>query len=87
MGNVITSTSGGGIGGLALALVLHKFSKQDIQVDLYEAKNGFSEIGAGITIWKRTWFILKLLGLEGSIGQIAVHPPVDAPSGFPNNLF
>ncbi|KLO12216.1 FAD/NAD-binding domain-containing protein [Schizopora paradoxa] len=74
---------GGGIGGLALALVLHKFSKQDIQVDLYESKNGFSEFGAGITIWKRTWHILKLLGLEGSIGQIAVHPPVDAPKpGF-----
>ncbi|KLO11287.1 FAD/NAD-binding domain-containing protein [Schizopora paradoxa] len=71
---------GGGIGGLTLALVLQKFSKKDIKVDLYEAKDKFAEIGAGLNVWKRTWCIIQVLGLEKSMGEMAVHPPVEEPT-------
>ena len=59
--------------------MLGKYAGQGIQVDLYDAKGGFAEIGAGISIWKRTWFILKTLGLERAIGEIAVRTPVESP--------
>jgi len=71
---------GGGIGGLTLALVLDKYSNHDIEVDVYESKSAFSEIGAGLSIWKRTWQIIKNLGLETSLGEMAITPPVETPS-------
>ena len=82
----VVMRSGGGIGGVTLALVLGKYAGHDIQVDLYEAKGGFSEIGAGISIWNRTWFILKSLGLGKSIGEVAVKPPVEVPRRYPNGI-
>ncbi|KAH8119851.1 hypothetical protein DFH11DRAFT_11993 [Phellopilus nigrolimitatus] len=73
---------GGGIGGLSLAVVLNKYCS-DVQIDLYEAAPQFTEIGAGISVWKRTWFIMQLLGLDASLGKMTVKPPVDALSqGF-----
>ncbi len=62
--------------------MLGKYAGPDIQVDIYDAKGGFAEIGAGISIWKRTWFIMKSLGLDTSIGEVAVSPPVEIPSRF-----
>jgi salicylate hydroxylase len=41
---------GGGIGGLALALVLSKFPH--LQVDVYEAAGRFKEIGGNLAL---TW--------------------------------
>ena len=73
------SNSGGGIGGLSLASFIFKFSK-NIRVDIYEAGTQFSEIGAGVTVWKRTWELMQLLGLDIQLGKIAVKPPVEAPS-------
>ncbi|KAL5492945.1 hypothetical protein ACEPAI_4393 [Sanghuangporus weigelae] len=67
---------GGGIGGLSLAVVLGKHC-DDIQIDLYEALPQFTEIGAGISVWKRTWFIMQELGLDETLGKMAVQPPVD----------
>ena len=61
--NEFAEESGGGIGGLTLAAVLGRFS-HDIQVDIYEAAAEFSEIGAGISIWRRTWRIMEFIGLD-----------------------
>jgi len=72
--------SGGGIGGLTLALVLQKFSKKDIQIDLYESKDKFAEIGAGLTLGKRTWYLIQVLGLDKSLGKMTGEPPVEKPS-------
>ncbi len=72
--------SGGGIGGLTLALVLQKFSKKDTQIDLYESKDKFAEVGAGLTVWKRTWYMIQVLGLDKTLGEMAIQPPVEEPS-------
>ena len=53
--------SGGGPGGLSLAVVLGKYC-DDVHVDLFESGPQFAEIGAGISVWKRTWFINQKLG-------------------------
>jgi len=53
---------GGGIGGLTLALVIQKYSKKKIHVDLYEAKDKFAEIGRG-----PHRFCLNFEGLETQI--------------------
>ena len=74
--------SGGGIGGLSLAVMLDKFAKKEIQIDIYESKDKFAELGAGISVWKRTWYILELLGLEKALGEMAVKPPVEEFSEF-----
>ncbi|EJC99819.1 FAD/NAD-binding domain-containing protein [Fomitiporia mediterranea MF3/22] len=67
---------GGGIGGLSLAVIIGKHCK-DVKIDLFEALPQFTEIGAGISVWKRTWFIMKELGLDETLGKMAVEPPVD----------
>ncbi|THH03321.1 hypothetical protein EW145_g6353 [Phellinidium pouzarii] len=73
---------GGGPGGLALAVVLNKYCN-DIHIDLYESASQFTEIGAGISVWMRTWFIMQSLGLDASLGEMAVQPPVNEPKpGF-----
>ncbi|KAL0948100.1 hypothetical protein HGRIS_010717 [Hohenbuehelia grisea] len=53
---------GCGIGGLTCALALGQYSS--LEVSLYESAPKLAERGAGITIWARTWEILKKLGLE-----------------------
>lgn len=66
-------TSGGGIGGLCLAVALSRYP--DIQVNLYEAAARFKEIGAGVTMWARTWEILAALGLQTKLAEIAHASP------------
>lgn len=68
--------SGGGPGGLALSVVLGKYC-DDVHIDLYEDTPNFIEVGAGISVWKRTWSILQTLGLDKSLGDLVVDPPVD----------
>ncbi|KAH9951522.1 FAD/NAD-P-binding domain-containing protein [Amylocystis lapponica] len=70
--------SGGGIGGLFLAVALSRYS--DIQVDLYEAAERFREIGAGVMIWSRTWEILTSLGLAPDFARVA-HAVPDGSTG------
>ena len=53
--------SGGGIGGLILACALSR--AQDIAIDVYEGAAAFGDIGAGITLRKRTMPFLAELGL------------------------
>ncbi|KAF7354373.1 FAD/NAD(P)-binding domain-containing protein [Mycena venus] len=53
---------GAGVGGLTLALTLGIHSEH--HVDLYEAGAEISTIGAGISVWARTFEVLQLLGLH-----------------------
>ncbi|KAI0062891.1 FAD/NAD(P)-binding domain-containing protein [Artomyces pyxidatus] len=64
---------GGGIGGLCLAVALSKYPS--IELSLYEAAGRFTEIGAGIMIWSRTWKILESLGLAEEFSKVAHAPP------------
>jgi hypothetical protein len=56
-------TSGAGIGGLVLAIVIGKFNP-NLAIDLYEAGPEISTVGAGIGIWRRTWDIAQDMGLD-----------------------
>ena len=47
------SDSGGGVGGLTLAVALSKYP--DIEVEVFEAARQFTEIGAGVGIWPRAY--------------------------------
>lgn len=76
--------SGGGIGGLCLAVALSRYP--DIQVNLYEAAAQFKEIGAGVMIWSRTWEILTLLGLGSKFAEVAHAPPDDSVGANPTML-
>ncbi|VDB84464.1 unnamed protein product [Peniophora sp. CBMAI 1063] len=60
---------GGGIGGLMLAHALAR--GKDIAIDVYEGAAAFSEIGAGITLRKRTMPFLTELGLAEDINAIS----------------
>lgn len=79
--NLFLRYSGGGPGGLALSIVLGKYCN-DVYIDLYEAAPQFTEIGAGISVWKRTWSILQTLGLDKRLGGLAVSLPMDELSEF-----
>ena len=70
--------SGAGIGGLALSSAL-EFLKvgPQIKIDIYEASSHISEIGAGINMWKRTWEILKSIGLGDTLLKFLPRPPDD----------
>ncbi|OBZ74451.1 Salicylate hydroxylase [Grifola frondosa] len=81
---------GAGLGGLMLALSLHK-SAANVRVDIYESASQFTEIGAGIGMWPRVWELIKALGLEDQLLMIAGnthHPETmhlrksDHPEGF-----
>ncbi|OBZ74163.1 Salicylate hydroxylase [Grifola frondosa] len=68
---------GGGVGGLICAVALSRY--ENIQVDIYEAAQHFAEIGAGIGMWPRAWKIMKSLGLDRDLGDIAIVPPDNHP--------
>lgn len=72
--------SGGGIGGLCLAVALAPHTHVDVRV--YEAAGQFREIGAGVMIWARTWHILARMGLADAFTRIAHAPPTGAPGAF-----
>ncbi|KAI0664557.1 FAD/NAD(P)-binding domain-containing protein [Cubamyces menziesii] len=73
----IQRLSGGGVGGLTCAVALSRCS--DVHVDVYEAAAEFTEVGAGIGVWPRTWKILCSLGLADDLRKIAIVPPTDEP--------
>lgn len=69
--------SGGGIGGLTLAIALSKNMKdhnQHIHIDLYEAAQEFTEIGAGLGIFPRPMRILEELGVIEELKKLAHIP-------------
>jgi salicylate hydroxylase len=73
----LSQTSGGGIGGLCLAVALSRYP--DIHVDVYEAAERFKEIGAGVMIWAKTWRTLELLGLAIDASKVSHAPPDPSP--------
>lgn len=73
------STSGGGIGGLTLAVALGRCD--DVDVDIYEQAPELTELGAGISLLPRSWNIMKKLGLDAVLSEIASQAP-DATPGM-----
>ncbi|TDL26535.1 salicylate hydroxylase [Rickenella mellea] len=59
---------GGGIGGLTAAIALSK--RTDIQVDVYETAHKYTEIGAGVRLRRRSWHVMRALGLEEPLSQL-----------------
>src|SRR6267154_2719936 len=52
--------AGGGIGGMAAALALHR---ADIEVRLFERAPAFTEVGAGMSLWPNATRVLQSLGV------------------------
>lgn len=77
-----TIDSGGGIAGLALACTLGRYADptDSIEVYLYEAGPGITTTGAGITVWTRTWQVMRMLGFEEELAKAAVEPPSEGES-------
>lgn len=67
---------GGGIAGLALAVTLGLYedpqSPARIQIDMYEANAEITTVGAGISVWPRTWEVMQYLGLYEELEMEAV---------------
>ena len=61
--------AGGGIGGLALALSLHRLG---VECDVYEATPQIREIGVGITLLPHAMRELALLGLQGELEAVGI---------------
>lgn len=55
---------GGGIGGLAAAIALHR---RGWRVEVLERAPAFTEIGAGISLWPNALHALEALGLAGTV--------------------
>lgn len=72
---LLSPTSGGGPGGLTLAVALSKFNDptSPISLDIYESQPVVATVGAGISVWPRTQTILRGLGLmdalKGELGS------------------
>ena len=66
--------SGGGIAGLTLAVTLGHYeqSTSPIQIDLYESGPEITTVGAGISVWPRTWAVMRALGLYDELASEAV---------------
>ncbi|HZN48794.1 MAG TPA: 3-hydroxybenzoate 6-monooxygenase [Ramlibacter sp.] len=64
--------AGGGIGGLAAALVL---GRQGHEVTVLEQSSAFGEIGAGIQLGPNIFRMFELLGLTDAINEVAFFPP------------
>lgn len=62
---------GGGIGGLAAALVL---ARDGCRVDVLEQSDAFREIGAGIQIGPNAFRMFDRLGLADAIDRVAWYP-------------
>lgn len=58
---------GGGIGGIAAAVALHR---RGWRVEVLERAGEFTEIGAGISLWPNALSALEALGLAGAVGDL-----------------
>lgn len=71
---------GGGIAGLTSAIALSRLNQNnDIKIDIYEGAHAFTEIGAGVGVWKRPWGILKKLGLAEDLSKVSKAAIADDP--------
>ncbi|KAG1776546.1 hypothetical protein EV702DRAFT_1109364 [Suillus placidus] len=66
---------GAGIGGLALAVTIGKFAGHDIHIDLYEAHDAITTVGAGIVVSSRTSEVMKELDMYEEISRVSTKPP------------
>lgn len=66
---------GAGMGGLTCAAALRNID--NVQVHVYEAAHQIAEIGAGITLWPRTWAALQQMGLEELLCEALQYKPSD----------
>ncbi len=66
--------SGGGIAGLTLAVTLGRYEQatSPIQIDLYESGPEITTAGAGISVWPRTWAVMRALGFYDQLASEAV---------------
>ncbi|KAL1937333.1 hypothetical protein VTO73DRAFT_13846 [Trametes versicolor] len=68
---------GGGIAGLTLAVALGHFAKNQgntapPEVHLYESGPEITTVGAGISVWPRTWAVMRALGLYDDLSRASV---------------
>ena len=63
---------GGGIGGLTAANAL---SRAGIEVAVYEAAAELKEIGAGVALHPNAMKVLRAIGVEGSVREVAGQAP------------
>lgn len=69
--NFTVAIVGGGVAGVTLAIALCRLNpKKDIKIDIYEGAHAFTEIGAGVALWKRPWNVMKKLGLEEDLSRV-----------------
>ncbi|KAI0640657.1 hypothetical protein C8Q79DRAFT_1004238 [Trametes meyenii] len=68
---------GGGIAGLTLAVALGHYEDRSapIEVHMYEAGAEITTVGAGISVWPRTWAVMRHLGLYEQLAQASVQAP------------
>ncbi|THH18845.1 hypothetical protein EW146_g2204 [Bondarzewia mesenterica] len=66
---------GGGICGLTLAVTLGKYS--DIPIDIYESATELGTVGLGLVVFKRTWEILRTLGLDAGMNKRCIPIPTE----------
>ena len=57
---------------LAIALRPEKDGISPVQIDLYEAGPEITTVGAGISVWPRTWEIMRELGLYEDLAAQSV---------------
>ena len=57
---------------LAIALRPEKDEISPVQIDLYEAGAEITTVGAGISVWTRTWEIMRELGLYEDLAAQSV---------------
>lgn len=56
--------AGGGIGGIAAALALHRAG---LEVTVYERAPAFTEVGAGLSLWPNATRVLQSLGVLAAV--------------------
>ncbi|KAI0766227.1 hypothetical protein BD413DRAFT_673079 [Trametes elegans] len=66
---------GGGIAGLTLAAALGRYEDRTaapLDVHIYESGPEITTVGAGISVWPRTWAVMRELGLHDALARQAV---------------
>ncbi|KAI9069026.1 FAD/NAD(P)-binding domain-containing protein [Trametes sanguinea] len=80
---------GGGIAGLTLAVTLGRYAEDGdapIEVHIYENGPEITTVGAGISVWPRTWDVMHRLGLYEQLAEQSVQPPGEE-AGEPKPAF
>ncbi|OAX42229.1 hypothetical protein K503DRAFT_388404 [Rhizopogon vinicolor AM-OR11-026] len=65
---------GAGVGGLVLAVTIGKFAERDIQIDIYEAHDAITAVGAGIVTGLREAEIIQELGIYEEYSRVSKPP-------------